>query len=120
MLNYLISKFIGAVPKPIVKKISSRYIAGARVEDAVNTIRKLNAGNVMATVDVLGEFIDRKEQAIASKSFDLQVLNTLNSNELDSNLSVKLTSLGLKLDFDFCCANVKEILAHATSLNTFV
>ena len=55
LLNRLVVAAIPAVPKPIVRYFAGRYIAGETVQDAVATVRALNAEGVCATLDVLGE-----------------------------------------------------------------
>jgi len=120
MLNFLISRFIGYVPKPIVKKVSTRYIAGAKLDDAIRVIRALNGSNALATVDVLGEFVNTTEQVTLSMAHDIEVLDTFFREHVLSNLSIKLTSLGLNIDYELCCRNVKKILECATQYNNFV
>jgi len=67
LLNRLVVAAIPAVPKPIVRYFAGRYIAGETVEDAIATVRALNAEGVCATLDVLGEDITRRDEAIASR-----------------------------------------------------
>jgi proline dehydrogenase len=88
--------------------------------DAVRTVRQLNAEGVCATLDVLGEDITTREEAVASRNQSNQVLHTIAREKLDSNLSIKLTSLGLKIDKAFCADNVREILKVAAGYGTFV
>ena len=68
LLNNLIVGTLPYVPKPIVAKVAGRYIAGASISDAVTTVRNLNTMKAMATVDVLGEDIFTKDQAIGSRN----------------------------------------------------
>jgi proline dehydrogenase len=113
----LFSKIVAAslpiVPKPIVRKISRRYIAGDTIQDAVNTVRQLNAEGAMATVDVLGEYISNLEQAAENTRISEEVLVTLYNENVNSNLSIKLTSLGLDIDPAECEKNVRAILEAA-------
>ncbi len=120
MFNSLLAHSIGLLPKPIVKIASSPYIAGAKLDDAVRKIRELNAMNIRATSDVLGEFVNSKEQAITAKGHDMETLEAFAKYNLNSNLSIKLTSLGLNIDADFCYTNVKELVARAAELHNFV
>jgi len=108
------------VPKPIVAKVASRYIAGATLSDAVNTVHQLNEMKAMATVDVLGEDIFTKEQAVESRNGSTAVLHAIAEHQLDSNLSIKLTSLGLKMDKQFCLGNTGIIIDTAKKYNNFV
>ena len=110
MLNELIAKSLPIVPKPIVRQVSSRYIAGETVPDAVNTVRRLNGLGAVCTVDVLGEFVSSRSQAEQEAQMSLTVLDAISANQLQSGLSVKLTSLGLDIDDEFCYNNVRDIL----------
>ena len=83
-------------------------------------MKALNAGKAMATVDVLGEDITTREEAIAAREECKRVLAAIADNALDSNISVKLTQLGLKIDIAFCQSNVEEILEAAKAKNNFV
>ncbi|MHB1050896.1 MAG: proline dehydrogenase family protein [Bacteroidota bacterium] len=119
-LNTLIVKTLPFIPKPIVGSVAQRYIAGETLADAMNTVRFLNSGNAMATVDVLGEDILTQDQAIDSKYHSVEVLNAIAKHSLNANLSVKLTSLGLKMEKQFCIGNVDEIVLTAKRQNNFV
>jgi proline dehydrogenase len=120
LLNNLIVGTLPYVPKPIVAKFAGKYIAGASLNDAVATVRTLNTINAMATVDVLGEDIFTKEQALQSRSGSTQVLQAIAEHSLDSNLSIKLTSLGLKMDKQFCIDNTSAIIDTAKQFGNFV
>ncbi len=119
-LNQLIIKTMPLVPKPIIRKISSRYIAGENLEDAVQVTKSLMKMGGMSTIDVLGEFVTTKEMALHEKSMCSLVLDTIHQNQLESYLSVKPTSLGLDIDFKFAYENIKELVEKAKSLNLFV
>ncbi len=119
-LNRVIVTALPAVPKPIVRKISSRYIAGDTLDDAVRVIRDLEKQNVCATVDVLGEHIYRREEALNAVDNYIAALDRIEEEKLDSNISIKLTQLGLELDFDFCLNNVRKVVDAARAHNNFV
>jgi proline dehydrogenase len=120
LLNKLVVATIPLIPKSIVRIFASRYIAGETIADAVRCVRQLNREGVCATLDVLGEDITNKNEAILSRSQSIEVLHTIAKEKLDSNLSIKLTSLGLKLGKDVCTGNVREILNVAKQYGTFV
>jgi len=69
---------------------------------------------------VLGEDITRRDEAESSKVFIMDVLDTILREKLDSNVSVKLTQLGLKLDRDFCLSLMKDIAGKARDLGNFI
>src|SRR5579883_1270247 len=121
LFNRLIASSLPAIPKPIVRKVSSRYIAGSELTDAIATIRSLNREGAMATVDVLGEYIKHLDEAKANTDYSNRVLQAIVSEHVDSNLSIKLTSLGLGLDPAVCERNVRDILETASRVgNIFV
>ena len=120
VVDKVIASSVKVVPRPIVKKISSRYIAGERLEDAVATIRELNKEGCVATVDVLGETSDDKREAIEKLQDYKEVLDALDEQELDSGISVKLTGLGLLFDEKLCRANLEEIVEYAAENGRFV
>ena len=120
LLNKVVVATLPAIPRPVVRYFAGRYIAGETIEDAKRTVRQLNREGVCATLDVLGEDITTREEAITSLNRSNEVLHTIAREKLDSNLSIKLTSLGLKLDKSFCVDNVREIMKVAAGYGTFV
>lgn len=109
-----------AIPKPIVRKFANRYIAGEKLTDAVRVVKELNTQGIKATLDVLGEAITTKEEAIVARNEILELFPTIQKEKLDSNVSIKLTQLGLKLDRNFCFDNVRAIVAKANEMNNFI
>jgi proline dehydrogenase len=120
LLDRAIVRVLPAVPRPVVKRLSQRYIAGPTLEDAVEVVRSLNTEAKMATIDVLGEEITRREEATALLGEYEDVLETVGREALDSNISVKLTGLGLNLDHDFCRDNIAELVREAAARSSFV
>lgn len=120
ILNSLIVNTIPVFPKKVVKIFANKYIAGDNINDAVKTVKSLNAKGYMATMDVLGESITDKKEAIKSKDENIEVLDAISKNNLDCNLSVKLTMLALTLDKEFCYSLFREIVSYANSKNIFI
>ncbi len=118
--NFAVSKTIMHVPKPIVSYFAKGYIAGSTLEDAVKVTRDLNAQGMMSTIDILGEFITRFDQAVGFKDDGLKILNTIHREKLDANLSIKPTQMGLLLDKEGCFGLIRELVAEAQKLNNFV
>jgi proline dehydrogenase len=83
-------------------------------------VKELNSKGIMATMDVLGEAIKNRDEAIKSKQESLEVLDVIEKHKLNSNLSVKLTMIGLNLDYDFCLNLITEIVEYAKAKNNFV
>lgn len=120
LFNFLVSKTIMHVPGPIVGFFAKGYIAGEALADAVKTTRDLNEKGMMATIDILGEFIKTKDEALYFKQQCLDILEAIDKEKLDANLSLKPTQMGLELDKEFTFDNIREIVAKATELKNFV
>jgi proline dehydrogenase len=120
LLDRAIVRVLPAVPRPVVKRLSERYIAGSELADACRVVRRLNEQGKLATIDVLGEEAARRDEAQALVEEYMHVFETIREQGLDSGVSVKLTSLGLKPDRDFCVANLERIVRCASERNNFV
>jgi proline dehydrogenase len=120
VFHSLLARSLPLVPKPIVGRVSRRYIAGDRLADAVRTVRDLNASGFMATVDVLGESVtDRHLVKAAVRDYEA-ALEAIRTERLDSNISIKPTQFGLKVDFDLCFQEVRALVERARALGNFV
>jgi proline dehydrogenase len=120
LLDRAIVRVLPAVPKPVVRRISQRYIAGTELEDACRVVKELNEAGKMATIDVLGEEISKRKEALEIAREYSHVFATIEGEGLDSNVSVKLTGLGLKLDYDFCLENLRTLVRGALDRSNFV
>jgi proline dehydrogenase len=120
LLDRAIVRLLPAVPKPVVQLFSSRYIAGPTLADAVEVVRRLNGEGMMATIDVLGEEITRESEARAIAQAYRDVFAEIERDRLDSNVSVKLTALGLDLSYDLCRENLEAVLGEAGASGNFV
>ncbi|UCF64320.1 MAG: proline dehydrogenase family protein [bacterium] len=118
--NKLIALTLPFVPKPIVGFFSRHYIAGDTLDDAVTLVRELNEQKMMATIDVLGEEVKEKEQSRKAVELYINVLEAIHNENLDANISVKPTHMGLKIDKEFCFQNIKELVSGAAKVNNFV
>jgi len=115
-----IVRMLPAVPRPLVQKLSERYIAGPELKNARETVRRINAQGKLATVDVLGEEITNEDEAAAIVRAYQDVFADIEHCALDANVSVKLTALGLNLDYDVCRANLAVVVEDAASRGNFV
>jgi len=119
-LNRAIVATLPLVPKAIVRRIASRYVAGETLDEALSTVAKLNAEGCMATLDVLGEDVTRREETEQTVEAYARALREIAARRLDSNISVKLTALGLKLDPAECRRQFGRIVDAARSQGIFV
>jgi proline dehydrogenase len=120
IINKAIVSILPVFPKKLIRIFANKYIAGDNINDAIKKVKELNSKGIMATMDVLGEAIKNRDEAIKSKQESLEVLDVIEKHKLNSNLSVKLTMIGLNLDYDFCLNLISEIVEYAKAKNNFV
>lgn len=120
MLNSIIVKTLPLMPKPIVAKVAKKYIAGATLKDAVNASKSLQGKGATVTIDVLGEFVESREQAKHEFTSSMSVLDAIKENSLQAYLSIKPTSLGLGIEKEFGYGHIKQIVSKAHELGIFV
>ncbi len=120
ILSWLIVKGLPLVPKAIVGRVASRYVAGEKLEDALAVVERLAAEGAMATLDLLGEEVSERSKAAAAADEYVRMLDAIAARGLPSNVSIKLSSLGLKIDPAFCRDNVLRIVAAAQRHGNFV
>jgi proline dehydrogenase len=108
------------IPKYVVGKVARPYVAGETLADGLRAVKELNSRKIMATMDVLGEFVHAREEAEASVQEYLELIEGIAKHKLDANISVKLTALGLDIDKQFVRDNVARIMESATRHNMFV
>ncbi len=120
LFNKFVVRTLPLVPRSLVRVFASRYIAGETLDDAITCVHQINREGACATLDVLGEDVTVEAEAIESRRRSIEVLHAITREKVDSNLSIKLTSLGLKLNKEFCTENVREILKAAAQENIFV
>ena len=101
-------------------KMASRFVAGNSIEDAIRAIQELNQKGINATLDQLGEHTTTTEEAIQSAEGILAILDEIEKVGLKSNVSIKLTQIGMGLDDSLCCENLIRILNRAKEYKNFV
>ncbi len=120
LLDRLVVGTLPLVPKPLVHRIASRYIAGDGLADAIRVVRTLNAEGALGTIDVLGEDIFTQAEAEAGMREYLQVLDAITAEKVAGNISVKLSALGLRIDTELCYRLMRELVAAAAARDCFV
>src|SRR3954467_7725054 len=103
-IDRAIAGFLPYLPKALVGRVARRYIAGETVEEAIRVARDLNAKGFRATMDILGEDVHSLVQAPDAALTYRTLLDRLHHDKINSNVSVKLTQLGLKVDKAECLA----------------
>ena len=108
------------IPKPLIWTVSKRYVAGETIEQMARTVTTLNTRGMAATASVLGEHVTTPAEAEDAVRQFVAVLEEATRFHLNTNISVKLTQLGLQIDRDLCEANLRKILTSAREHDNFV
>ncbi len=120
LFSRLIVRTMPLVPRFMVHRVASRYVAGETLADALATVADLNAKGAMATLDVLGEEVTERSRAEEGVQEYLKLLEAIHQQGLEANISVKPTMLGLKIDEGFCRDNLERLVRTAAEQDTFV
>ncbi|MDC0705821.1 MULTISPECIES: proline dehydrogenase [Priestia] len=99
---------------------AAQVVAGDTIESAIKKVQELNEKGLICTLDHLGEFVLSREEAIEATQYNVRTLEAMGRAGVNSNLSVKMTQLGLDIDPSFCMENMRRILETATKYNNFV
>ncbi len=104
----------------IGRRLSSRFVAGMTVEDALQAAAAMNHEGISATLDSLGESVNDAAHAEASADIYHQLIDAIPARRLNANVSVKLTQVGMDLDPALAESIVGRMVEHADRANTFV
>jgi proline dehydrogenase len=97
ILGNIIRSMLPLVPRPIVERVAARYVAGSKLDDALRTVRELNAEGACATVDILGESVAEESLALKAVEEYLELIDAIQNSGLDASVSVKPTMIGLSV-----------------------
>ena len=100
--------------------IAKRFVSGQTIPEAIRAVRHLNSVGILTTLDVLGENVSDRRAAEAAVATYLETLDWIQRESLNSNVSLKLTQMGLDIDRDYCLDNVARICERAAAGNNFV
>lgn len=115
------NEFLNAAAKKYGLKLGAQsVVAGTNLNQAIQSIKELNAHGISCTVDNLGEFVYKKEEAAEAKKQILEVIEAIHENQVDAHISLKPSQLGLDIDYAFCLESVKEIVDRASKYDIFV
>lgn len=103
-----------------VRSAASRFIAGEELDDAISVIKTLNAKNINATLDHLGEHTSNPEKAIQATDDIISIIERIHQEGVRSGVSIKLTQIGLDVDEDMCKDHLDRILQIAKERSSFV
>ena len=119
-MNQVLVKMLPLLPRSTVYSVAKRYIAGETLYDAVCVLQQLNSKGVFGTLDVLGEFVRDRNRATESTKLVEQMLAAIYKNQLNSGVSVKLTSLGMDIDEEFCFSNLLKLVELSRQYQRFL
>jgi proline dehydrogenase len=105
---------------PVTRGMVDRFVAGETLDRAIPALERLRAAGLHSTVDELGESVSSRKAAVAAADAYIAALDTLADRDLDRNISLKLTQMGLDIDADLCRTNVERILRRAGEVEAFV
>ena len=109
-----------ATRAPLARAMVARFVAGERLEDALDALERLRDRGFGTTVDILGESVASVDAARAAADGYLETLDALAERGLDRNVSLKLSQMGLLVDEAACRENVRRIVDRAGALGGFV
>jgi proline dehydrogenase len=104
----------------MAKGFASRFVAGETLETALTAVKQLNSKGITATLDLLGESVRNEEEARESARAYLEMLDRIQEQRLNANVSVKLTAMGLDISEDLCVSNMQNIIERARDYESFV
>lgn len=103
----------GAVFQKNFYFLARRFVAGETIASAIEVVKHLNEQGMSATLDFLGEDVHAREDALRTRDAYLEMLDAIAGRGVDSNVSVKLTALGLLIDEGFTLENLRAIVERA-------
>ena len=104
----------------LAKRFANRFVAGETLDSALSAVRALNAKGISASLDLLGESVTNEEEARQTGRDYLRILDRLNGEKLNGNVSLKLTAMELDISEDLCVAVTQTVLDRAQQYGTFV
>ena len=104
----------------LFKRLTTRFVAGESIDEAVEAIRELNAEHCSASFDHLNESVANPVEAEGEVTEYLQILERIDQTKINSNVSIKLTQFGLELDPELAYKNARAIVEDAARRGNFV
>src|SRR5947207_13591554 len=102
------------------KRVSSRFVAGMTVAEALEATARTNALGMSVSIDNLGENVTNVQEAKHSASLYHELIDDITSRKLDANVSLKLTHMGLDVDRGLARSITSDLVDHAVRTNNFV
>lgn len=99
---------------------AGKVVAGTDIDSMMKSVKELNSMGISATIDNLGEFVYSREEATAAKESIINTIEAIQEHGVDAHMSIKLTQIGLDIDYDFTLENIREIAAAAAKYDIFI
>jgi proline dehydrogenase len=104
----------------LAQRLSTRFVAGDTLEQALDVSRRLNQEGITVTLDHLGESVTSLDEAAAARDVYLRTLDAIHKNGIQGNVSLKLSQFGIDLSPEQCLSNVEQLVRRARDLGNFV
>jgi proline dehydrogenase len=104
----------------LARKFADRFVAGETIETALDAVAALNRQGIRASLDILGESVHNEAEARDAGRQYVHLLDRIAERKLDTNVSLKLTAMGLDVSEDLCVEIVHAVLARARDHGSFV
>jgi proline dehydrogenase len=104
----------------VARRVSSRFVAGSRLDDAIGVCRAIRADGITATLDYLGENVKSLDEAAACRETYITMLHAMQEAGVEPNVSIKLTQFGIDLSEAACAENVAALVKAAEGIGGFV
>lgn len=119
-LNSILAAIISIFPRWIIKPFAKPYVAGETIADALTHINILNEKGFTATLDILGEHVQTIDEAVNITNSYNEILDAIREQNLNCNISIKPTHIGLDISYDTARDNLFRLLDKAKELHSFV
>lgn len=120
ILNRIVLGTAPWMPKFVIGRIAAVYVAGDKLKDGIDLVRKLNKRGFVGTLDLLGEELKNRRGITKTTNSYSDLIEGIANAGVKCNISLKLTALGLKVDESLCWDNLSVVLDKAREYNTFV
>lgn len=104
----------------IARRLSSRFVAGETLAEALAIARGMNSAGISVTLDHLGENVTSLQEAAASRDEYIRAIEEIGAAGLQANVSIKLTQFGIDIDEEACRENVATLVGIAARHDNFV
>jgi len=102
------------------KKLTTRFVAGEDIDEAVAAIRVINQSGCSASFDHLNESVSRAEETQAEVAEYRRILQQIDNTGINSNVSIKLSQFGLQIDHELAYRNARAVVEDAARRGNFV